>query len=94
MIVRIMGEGQARIAESHLAELDELDDQLLAEVKGGDEAGFRRTLTALLDRVRELGEPLPDDSLQPSDLILPAGEATLEQVRDLLSDEGLIPSSI
>ncbi|MGQ4516179.1 PspA-associated protein PspAA [Streptomyces sp. DW26H14] len=94
MIVRIMGEGQARIAESHLAELNELDDRLMAEVRGGDEAGFRRTLTALLDRVRELGEPLPDDSLEPSELILPAGDATLEQVRELLSDEGLIPSSI
>ncbi|MCA1220559.1 PspA-associated protein PspAA [Streptomyces sp. 8L] len=94
MIVRIMGEGQARIAESHLAELNELDDRLMAEVRGGDEAGFRRTLTALLDRVRELGEALPDDSLEPSELILPAGDATLEQVRELLSDEGLIPSSI
>ncbi|MCF3963866.1 PspA-associated protein PspAA [Streptomyces fuscigenes] len=94
MIVRIMGEGQATVADSHLGELDELDDRLMAEVKGGDEAGFRRTLSALLDRVRELGEPLPDDSLEPSGLILPSGDATLEEVRELLSDEGLIPSSI
>ncbi|MBP0461808.1 MULTISPECIES: PspA-associated protein PspAA [Streptomyces] len=94
MIVRIMGEGQARLAEDHLAELNELDDRLMAAVKGGDEAVFRRTLTALLDRVRELGEPLPDDSLEPSGLILPAPDATLEEVRELLSDEGLIPSSV
>jgi hypothetical protein len=94
MIVRIMGEGQARVAESHLAGLNELDDRLMAEVKRGDEAAFRQTLTALLDRVRELGEPLPDDSLEPSELILPSGDATLEEVRELLSDEGLIPSSI
>jgi hypothetical protein len=94
MIVRIMGEGQVRIADSRLAELNALDDELMAEMDGGDEAAFRRTLTALLDRVRELGEPLPDDSLEPSGLILPADDATLEQVRELLSDEGLIPSSI
>ncbi|MEW2549146.1 hypothetical protein AB0910_25830 [Streptomyces sp. NPDC047002] len=94
MIVRIMGEGQARVADSSLAELNELDDELMAEVKRGDEAGFRRTLTALLDRVRELGEPLPDDALEPSGLILPAADATLEEVRELLSDEGLIPSSV
>ncbi|WP_046496499.1 PspA-associated protein PspAA [Streptomyces odonnellii] len=92
MIVRIMGEGQVRLADSHLAELNELDDELLAEVRGGDGDGFRRTFHALLTRVRELGEPLPDDALEPSELILPARDATLEEVRALLDDEGLIPT--
>ncbi|MFJ9152756.1 hypothetical protein ACIRP7_32915 [Streptomyces sp. NPDC102270] len=91
MIVRIMGEGQVRLAESHLADLNKLDDELLAEMENGDGPGFRRTLQALLTRVRELGDPLPDDSLEPSDLILPSADATLEEVRDLLSDDGLIP---
>jgi hypothetical protein len=91
MIVRIMGEGQVRLADSHLTELDKLDDELLAEMENGDGPGFRRTLTALLAKVRELGDPLPDDSLEPSELILPAEDATLEDVRELLSDDGLIP---
>ncbi|MFD7895818.1 hypothetical protein ACFV0C_15390 [Streptomyces sp. NPDC059568] len=92
MIVRIMGEGQVKLADSHFAELETLDDELLAEVRGGDEDGFRRTFHALLATVRELGEPLPDDALAPSELILPAPGATLEEVRALLDDEGLIPS--
>ncbi|MFF5531148.1 hypothetical protein ACFY71_01535 [Streptomyces cinerochromogenes] len=91
MIVRIMGEGQVRLDDSHLAELNQLDDELLAELESGDGEGFRRTLTALLDAVHRLGTPLPDDSLEPSDLILPAADATLEEVRALLGDEGLIP---
>ncbi|MFG3016426.1 hypothetical protein ACGFZB_39485 [Streptomyces cinerochromogenes] len=91
MIVRIMGEGQVRLDDSHLAELNQLDDELLAEMESGDGEGFRRTLTALLDAVHRLGTPLPDDSLEPSDLILPAADATLEEVRALLGDEGLIP---
>ncbi|MFF0158278.1 hypothetical protein ACFYRY_12210 [Streptomyces sp. NPDC005263] len=91
MIVRIMGEGQVRLADSHLTELNKLDDELLAEMENGDGPGFRRTLEALLSKVRELGEPLPDDSLEPSELILPAQDATLEDVRELLSDDGLIP---
>ena len=91
MIVRIMGEGQVRLADSHLTDLNKLDDELLAEMEKGDGPGFRRTLTALLSKVRELGEPLPDDSLEPSELILPSPDATLEEVRDLLSDGGLIP---
>jgi hypothetical protein len=91
MIVRIMGEGQVRLADSHLTELNKLDDVLLQEVESGDGPGFRRTLQALLAKVRELGDPLPDDSLEPSELILPSQDATLEEVRELLRDDGLIP---
>jgi len=91
MIVRIMGEGQVRLADSHPTELNKLDDVLLQEMENGDGPGFRRTLDALLAKVRELGDPLPDDSLEPSDLILPSQDATLEEVRDLLRDDGLIP---
>lgn len=93
MIVRIMGEGQLALADGRLAELDKLDDELLAEMENGDGPGFRATLQALLAKVRELGESLPDDSLEPSNLILPAAEATLEEVQELLSDDGLIPGS-
>ncbi|MEU0475819.1 hypothetical protein ACFW5S_33465 [Streptomyces olivaceus] len=91
MIVRIMGEGQLTLPDGRLAELDALDDELLAEMENGDGPGFRATLQALLAKVRELGEPLPEDSLEPSDLILPSPDATLEEVRELLSDDGLIP---
>ncbi|MBJ6638377.1 hypothetical protein H4K36_11570 [Streptomyces sp. DHE7-1] len=91
MIVRIMGEGQVKLDDVHFAELNKLDDELLAEMQGGDGAGFRRTLSTLLDAVRRLGAPLPDDALEPSDLILPSPDATLEEVRDLLGDDGLIP---
>ncbi|MFF0202595.1 hypothetical protein [Streptomyces sp. NPDC005017] len=91
MIVRIMGEGQVTLSESHLPELNSLDDELLKELESGDEAGFRRTLGALLDAVRRLGDPLPLDSLEPSDLILPSPGATLTEVRTMLRDDGLIP---
>jgi hypothetical protein len=91
MIVRIMGEGQVELADSHFAELNKLDDELLAEMENGDGEGFRRTLHALLETVRQLGEPLADDSLEPSELILPSPDATLEEVRSLLSDDGLFP---
>ncbi|MBM9622009.1 hypothetical protein ACFU9F_17390 [Streptomyces zhihengii] len=93
MIVRIMGEGQVEVADSHFPELDTLDDDLLAEMERGDGPGFRSTLHALLEKVRELGEPLPVESLEPSELILPSPDATLEEVRELLGDNGLIPGA-
>jgi hypothetical protein len=90
-IVRIMGEGQFKLADDHFIELNMLDDELLAEMETGDKESFRRTLGALLDAVRRLGEPLPDDALEPSELILPAPDASLDEVREMLSDDGLIP---
>ncbi|MFG2720301.1 hypothetical protein ACGFW5_18695 [Streptomyces sp. NPDC048416] len=91
MIVRIMGEGQVKLADGHFTELNKLDTDLLEEMEAGDEDGFRRTLGALLDAVRRLGEPLPDDALEPSELILPSPDASLDEVRQMLSDDGLIP---
>ena len=91
MIVRIMGEGQLDVSETHLDRLNELDDELLEALDKGDEAAFRATLGSLLAAVRGAGSPRPEDSLEPSDLILPNEDATVEEVRKLLRDDGLIP---
>ena len=91
MIVRILGEGQWDVAEDHLVELNKLDDEVEAAVEKSDEVAFSQVLGALLHAVRTWGSPLPADSLHDSDLILPPADATLEEVRELLSDEGLIP---
>lgn len=91
MIVRIMGEGQVTLDDARVAELNELDNELMAAVQADDEDGFRRTLEALLAGVRRLGTPLPDDSLEPSELILPSPDSTLEEVREMLRENGLIP---
>ena len=93
MIMRVMGEGQFQVADDHLNRLNELDDDLLRALESGDESLFRSALDHLLAAVKELGSPLPDDSLEPSDLILPDAEATIEDVRGLLRAEGdgLIP---
>ena len=40
-----------------------------------------------------LGGPLPDDSLEPSEAVLPASDATLEEVRGMLREDGLIPGT-
>ncbi|MEV6319341.1 hypothetical protein [Streptomyces sp. NPDC051776] len=91
MIARIMGEGQVKLDDAHFIELNKLDDELIEAMEDGDMEGFRRTLGALLDAVRRLGTPLPDDASEPSELILPAEDASLDEVRQMLSDDGLIP---
>jgi hypothetical protein len=91
MIVRILGEGQLEVPDSAVGELNELDGVLEAAVERNDEAAFRPALAALLARVREVGSPTEADDLRPSDLIIPQPDATMAEVRQLLTDEGLIP---
>jgi hypothetical protein len=91
VIVRILGEGQLILPESALDELNKLDDVLQEAVSSGDEAEFRTAMDALLTRVRALGQPLDPAELTPSDFILPGSDSDLEEVRDLLSSDGLIP---
>jgi hypothetical protein len=91
VIVRILGEGQLEVPESAVEELNQLDSRLEAAVERGDEAGFRAALEALLGRIREVGSPADHDNLEPSGLIVPQPDATMAEVRKLLTDEGLIP---
>jgi hypothetical protein len=91
VIVRILTEGQWDVGEDRIDGLNELDSAVEKAVEAGDEQAFSSALQALLDAVRTAGSPLPADSLQDSDLILPPPDATVEEVRDLLGDDGLIP---
>ena len=91
MIVRILGEGQWDVADSHIEALNALDARVETAVTEGDDDGFAISLQELLTAIRTAGHPLPDDSLVDSHLILPPSDSTIEEVRALLGDEGLIP---
>jgi hypothetical protein len=91
MIVRIMGEGQFEVSDGHVDELNRLDQDLQKAVDAGDEDRFRSALQGLLASVRTAATELPDDYLGPSDLVLPGPDATIDEVREILGDEGLIP---
>ena len=91
MIVRILGEGQLEVSDDRLDTLNQLDGDVESAVESGDEDAFRAALGLLLDGVRSAGTPLPEDSLDDSDLILPPSDATIEEVRELLEGDGLIP---
>lgn len=91
MIVRILGEGQFRVSDDATSELNRLDSELEAAVERSDESAFAGALRGLLAQVRAQGSPVPPDILEPSELILPAEGSSMEEVRKLLSDDGLIP---
>ncbi len=90
-IVRLMGEGQYRVDEGTLEQLNQLDDQVAAAADQEDEENMRRVLAQMAEFVRQHGERLEDADLSPSDAIVPPEDLSLEEVRELLSGEGLIP---
>jgi hypothetical protein len=91
VIVRILGEGQFNVDDSDTAELNRLDTQLETAVEHNDKSAFADALRALLAQVRALGSPLPADTLEPSDLILPPPDSSMDEVRKMLAGDGLIP---
>jgi hypothetical protein len=91
VIVRILGEGQFRVDDAAVAELNQLDSDLETAVEHSDETAFTQALARLLAQVRAHGAPLPPDILESSELILPHEDSSMDEVRKLLTDEGLIP---
>lgn len=89
MIVRILGEGQYQLDEVEAAQLAPLDLELDSAVDRGDEAAFRTALDSAVRLVRSAGTPLPPDELAASDLILPSLDASVDDVRKLIADDGI-----
>lgn len=98
MIVRILGEGQFRVSDALLDELNLLDQAVEAAVAKGDDEALRPALATLLAAVREGGVELEPDLLLESDLILPYADADVAQIAawlegpDSPDGEGLIPN--
>jgi hypothetical protein len=91
VIVRISNEGQYRLDDGRHQRLNELDDAVVAAVERGDEDAFHASFEELLHMVRTEGEPLGDDDLEPSEIILPPADLTFVEAGEEFSGDGLIP---
>ena len=91
MIVRIATESQYRLPEDDAEALNELDNQIVAAVDGGDEDRFHEVFEQMLDLVRRTGDPLGEDELEESDVILPPPDTSFVEAAAEFTGEGLIP---
>ena len=91
MIVRISNEGQYRLDDALHGRLNELDDAAVAAVDAGNEDGFHEAFEELLDVVRKQGEPVGDDDLAASDVILPPADLSFVEAGEEFTGDGLIP---
>ena len=91
MIVRISSEGQYNLPGSYIDRLNEIDNALVEAVEAENQADYEVLLKQMLDLVRENGDPVPDDELVESDLILPEPDLPLREAEELFVGEGLLP---
>ena len=81
MIVRIATENQYRLADDAADQLNELDNEAVAAVEGGDEARFHELFDQMLEFVRSEGSLLDGDDLEESDIILPPPDLTFAEAQ-------------
>ncbi len=91
MIVRISTEGQYELFENDEEVLNTLDNEAVAACESGDDEQFRGVYANLVEFVRSNGQPVPEDRLEPSDVIFPPPDVSLEEAAKEFTGDGLIP---
>jgi hypothetical protein len=91
VIARLMGEGQYRVEDELRGQLNELDDRAVAAMEAGDEPALDGVLDEMWELVRSRGERLTDDDLSASEVVIPPSDLTLEETKQLFSEDGLVP---
>lgn len=93
MIVRILNEGQYRLNDDVRERVNELDNEVVAALERGDEDAFHEAFEQLLQLIRAQGQPLEDDELEGSDVLIPPADTSFEEARtdEAFAGEGLIP---
>ena len=91
MIVRISTESQYKLGDDAAEELNDLDNQVVAAVDAGDEDQFHALFEQMLDLVRRAGQPLDEDEIAESDVILPPPDTSFVEAAAEFTGEGLIP---
>jgi len=71
--------------------LNELDNQVVEAVEAGDEDRFHELFEQLIDLVRRAGQPLEEDALEESDVIIPPPDTSFVEAAEEFTGEGLIP---
>jgi len=91
VIVTTATESQYRLPEDAAEELNELDNEVVTAVDAGDEERFHALFEQMLDLVRRAGQPLDEDELEESDVILPPPDTSFVEAAAEFTGEGLIP---
>ncbi|MBN1323101.1 MAG: hypothetical protein JW986_03760 [Methanotrichaceae archaeon] len=90
MIIRIMGEGQYRVPDSLIDELNRIDNRIVEHVSAGAEKEFRQDLDRLIGTIKGKGTALPAEEIVESQVIVPPSDMSLDEARKVFNGPGLI----
>lgn len=91
MIIRIIGDGQYEVPDTYVDELNYLDEGLDKALADNSQSDFTAQLGIMISAIHQRGRRLDDNHIVESDAVLPAQDATLDEVRKLLVGDDLIP---
>ena len=89
MIIRIMGQGQFNVPSSLFDELNAVDNKIVDHVAKEDEDNFRNDLFTLISMIKQNGDPVGDEEIVESDIIVPPDDLTLAEAKEVFSGQGI-----
>ena len=91
MIARIMGEGQYRLSDAVRERVNAVDNAIVQAIDDDDEDAFHVAFEEMLELVRREGEPVGDDEVEASDVIVPPADTSSVEAAKEFTGDGLIP---
>ena len=89
MIIRIVSEGQYEIPSSLFDELNAIDNTIVELVSKGNEEEYGKELSKLIDMIKTNGKQLDDSDIVESNIIVPPGDLTFEEAKEIFTGVGV-----
>lgn len=89
MIIRIVGEGQYEVPGSLFDELNAIDNRIVEIISKENEKDFKIELSRLINKIKTSGKMLSDADIKESDVIVPPGDLTLKEAKEIFTGSGI-----
>jgi predicted Mrr-cat superfamily restriction endonuclease len=89
MIIRIVGEGQYEVPSALFDELNAIDNKIVDLVSQDNKEEYNNELSKLISMIKSSGKQLDDADIVESDIIVPPGDLTFEEAKDIFTGVGI-----
>ena len=93
-IVRIMGQGQYKVNEEIVKNINDIDNaivQILQNADKSDDQEFKTKIGNLVQIITSKGQRLADKEIVESDIIVPDSDISIDEAKKVFKGEGIIP---
>jgi len=93
-IVRIMGQGQYKVNEEIVRNINDIDNaivQILQNADKSDDREFKTKIGHLVQIITSKGQRLDDKEIVESDIIVPDSDISIDEAKKVFKGEGIIP---